>query len=127
MDKIARAAKIKEAARLFRQNNPNIYGKHIKVVEVGPRDGLQNEKQIISLTDKTNLINRLSRTGLLTVEVGSFVSPKWVPQMASSKELYQQIEKLPGKSFPCLVPNSKGMETAVEIGVQEIAIFASAT
>jgi hydroxymethylglutaryl-CoA lyase len=61
------------------------------------------------------------------VEVGSFVSPKWVPQMANSKELYQQINKLSGVSYPCLVPNSKGMETAVEIGVREIAIFASAT
>lgn len=97
------------------------------MVEVGPRDGLQNEKKLISLQDKTKLIDDLSESGLTVVEVGSFVSPKWIPQMANSKELYTAIKKREGVSYPCLVPNAKGMETALEIGVKEIAVFASAT
>ena len=66
----------------------------VKIVEVGPRDGLQNEKKILSLDQKLNLISRLSKTGLRAIEVGSFVSPKWVPQMANTKELYQKIDKV---------------------------------
>lgn len=118
MDKAARLARIKTVAQNFKHSNPTLIGQHIKVVEVGPRDGLQNQKQIVPLQDKIKLINRLAKAGLPVVEVGSFVSPKWVPQMANSKELFQQIEKLPSVSYPCLVPNSKGMETAVEIGVK---------
>lgn len=91
MDKAARLAKIKNIAQLFKQRNQALTGQKIKIVEVGPRDGLQNEKQIVTLNDKINLINKLAKTGLTVVEVGSFVSPKWVPQMASSKELFQQI------------------------------------
>lgn len=91
MDKAARLAKIKNVALLFKQRNQTLTGQKIKIVEVGPRDGLQNEKQIVTLNDKINLINKLAKTGLTVVEVGSFVSPKWVPQMASSKELFQQI------------------------------------
>lgn len=127
MDKAARLAKIKNIAQLFREKNKALLGQSVKIVEVGPRDGLQNEKEIVPLDAKLELVNKLSKTGLKVVEVGSFVSPKWVPQMANSKELYQQIDKQPGVAYPCLVPNSKGMQTAVEIGVQEIAIFASAT
>ena len=127
MDKATRLAKIRGIAQKFRNENKGLIGQRVKIVEVGPRDGLQNEKQIISLEEKIKLINRLSKAHLPVVEVGSFVSPKWIPQMANSKELYQKINKLPGVGYPCLVPNSKGMETALEIGVKEIAIFASAT
>ena len=91
MDKAARLSKIKQLASIFKLKNPTIIGENIKIVEVGPRDGLQNEKQIISISDKVSLINKLSRAGLPVVEVGSFVSPKWIPQMANSKEVYQQI------------------------------------
>ena len=78
-------------------------------MEVGPRDGLQNEKNIIDMQLKKRLIDSLTDSGLQTIEVGSFVSPKWVPQMASSKELYTAVNKKPNVSYPCLVPNVKGM------------------
>lgn len=99
----------------------------MKVVEVGPRDGLQNEKQILTADQKVQLINGLARSGLKVVEAGSFVSPKWVPQMASSKEVFAKIDKLEGVGYPCLVPNRKGLDEALAAGVKEIAIFASAT
>lgn len=85
IDKAARLARIKTAAQLFKSKHQETLGQAVRVVEVGPRDGLQNEKKILSLDEKVSLINKLSKTGLSTVEVGSFVSPKWVPQMASSK------------------------------------------
>jgi len=91
MERAARLLKIQQIAKSFRQSNPSIVGEKVKIVEVGPRDGLQNEKQSISLAEKMKLINRLSKARLPVVEVGSFVSPKWIPQMANSKELYQQI------------------------------------
>lgn len=127
IDKAIRLNKIRSAANLFKQKHSQLAGQTVRVVEVGPRDGLQNEKRILSLAEKVDLINKLSATGLSAVEVGSFVSAKWVPQMASSKELYQQIQKYSNVSYPCLVPNLKGLETALEIGVKEIAVFASAT
>lgn len=113
MDKAVRLQKIRALALGFRQKNPHLVGQKVKIVEVGPRDGLQNQKKLLTLEEKLKLINALSKTGLKTVEVGSFVSPKWVPQMANSKELFQQIQKVDGVSYPCLVPNIKGMETAV--------------
>lgn len=85
MDKAARLAKIKHVASIFRERHPHLVGQEVKVVEVGPRDGLQNEKKILTLEEKLRLINDLSKTGLKTVEVGSFVSPKMIPQMANSK------------------------------------------
>jgi len=102
-------------------------GRKVKIVEVGPRDGLQNEKQILTVEQKVDLIDGLSAAGLKVVETGSFVSPKWVPQMANSKEVFAKIKKFPGVSYPCLVPNEKGFEEALASGVEEIAIFASAT
>lgn len=99
----------------------------VKVVEVGPRDGLQNEKQVINIQDKLKLINDLSETGLKVIEAGSFVSPKWIPQMADTSALFPKINALPHISYPCLVPNSKGFQNALKVGVKEIAIFTAAS
>lgn len=101
--------------------------KRVKIVEVGPRDGLQNEPTPVSLATKIALVEKLVDAGLSVVEVGSFVSPKWVPQMAGSAEVYTGIHKRAGVSYPMLVPNLKGMEGALTAGVQEIAIFAAAS
>ncbi|XP_018344441.1 PREDICTED: hydroxymethylglutaryl-CoA lyase, mitochondrial isoform X2 [Trachymyrmex septentrionalis] len=99
----------------------------VKVVEVGPRDGLQNEKKILPTKVKVNFINKLSATGLRSIEVTSFVSPKWVPQMADNQQVFQQIEKRSGVSYPVLVPNMKGLESAIATGVKEIAVFGAAS
>lgn len=99
----------------------------VKVVEVGARDGLQNEKKILSTEVKVDFINRLSATGLKSIEVTSFVSPRWIPQMADNAQVYQQIEKKNDVSYPVLIPNSKGLEDAVRVGVKEIAVFTAAS
>src|SRR5688500_7742368 len=104
----------------------NMPGK-VNIVEVGPRDGLQNEKEIVSASVKIELVNRLSDAGLPTVEATSFVSPKWVPQMADAAEVMAGIRQKAGESYPVLVPNEKGMEAAMAAGAREIAIFAAAT
>lgn len=101
--------------------------KRVKIVEVGPRDGLQNEPTPVAVATKIALVEKLVDAGLSVVEVGSFVSPKWVPQMAGSAEVYTGIHKRAGVSYPMLVPNLKGMEGALTAGVQEIAIFAAAS
>lgn len=98
-----------------------------RIVEVGPRDGLQNEKGVVPATVKIDLINRLAATGLTYIEAGAFVSPKWVPQMADTPEVLAGIDKKPGVTYPVLVPNEKGMEAAMAAGVEEIAVFASAS
>jgi hydroxymethylglutaryl-CoA lyase len=98
----------------------------VRIVEVGPRDGLQNEKQAVSVATKVELINRLTDAGLAVIEAGSFVSPKWVPQMAGSAEVYAQITQQPDVSYPALVPNMKGFEAALAAGVKEVAVFAAA-
>lgn len=100
---------------------------HVRLVEVGPRDGLQNEKQPISVADKVRLTNDLSVAGLSYIEVGSFVSPKWVPQMAGSAEVFAGIQYKPGVAYGALTPNLKGFEAAVEAGVKEVAVFAAAS
>ena len=99
----------------------------VRIVEVGPRDGLQNEKAIISVADKISLINRLSYCGFKTVEATSFVSPKWVPQLADASEVFNGIEKLPGVSYPVLTPNLQGYERARSVGATEVAIFGAAS
>ncbi len=101
--------------------------KQVRLVEVGPRDGLQNEKQPISVADKVRLVDDLSAAGLGYIEVGSFVSPKWVPQMAGSAEVFAQIQQLPGITYAALAPNLKGFEGALEAGVREVAVFAAAS
>eukprot|EP00842_Homolaphlyctis_polyrhiza_P001153 jgi/Hompol1/2038/HPOL_005826-RA len=99
----------------------------VKIVEVGPRDGLQNEKTLVPTETKLELIHRLASSGLQTVEVTSFVSPKWVPQMGDNAAVYKGIKKLPGVAYPVLVPNIKGLASAVEAGVEEIAVFGAAS
>ncbi|UEM06735.1 hydroxymethylglutaryl-CoA lyase [Skermanella rosea] len=99
----------------------------IKIVEVGPRDGLQNEKRIVPAAVKIELIDRLSEAGLPVVESGAFVSPKWVPQMADTAEVLAGIHRRAGVSYPVLVPNAKGLEAAIAAGVDEIAIFGAAS
>jgi len=99
----------------------------VKMVEVGPRDGLQNEAQIVPLAVKVELINRLSATGLKVIEAGSFVSPKWVPQMADTAEVLSRIHRRPGVRYPVLVPNMKGLEASLAAGVDGIAVFGAAS
>ena len=99
----------------------------VKVVEVGPRDGLQNERNIVPTEVKVEFINKLSESGLKNIEVTSFVSPKWVPQMADNAQIYQKISKKPNISYPVLVPNMKGLEDAIRVNVREIAIFLAAS
>ncbi|MEO1225711.1 MAG: hydroxymethylglutaryl-CoA lyase [Pseudomonadota bacterium] len=99
----------------------------ITIVEVGPRDGLQNEPTALSLATKVALIDRLTDAGLPAIEAGAFVSPKWVPQMADSAAVFAAIDKRPGVRYPTLVPNARGMADAIAAGVQEVAIFGAAS
>jgi isopropylmalate/homocitrate/citramalate synthase len=99
----------------------------VKMVEVGPRDGLQNEAKTVPVEVKVALIDRLSRAGLPVVEAGSFVSPKWVPQMADTDRVMARIQRRPGVSYPVLVPNLKGLEGALAAEVEEIAVFGAAS
>lgn len=102
-------------------------GEAVEIFEVGPRDGLQNEAVPIAISDKIALVNQLSKAGFRRIEVASFVSPKWVPQMAGSADVLAGITRAPGISYAGLVPNMKGFEAAVAAKVDEIAIFASAS
>ncbi|XP_030661732.1 hydroxymethylglutaryl-CoA lyase, mitochondrial isoform X3 [Nomascus leucogenys] len=101
--------------------------KRVKIVEVGPRDGLQNEKNIVSTPVKIRLIDMLSEAGLSVIEATSFVSPKWVPQMGDHTEVLKGIQKFPGINYPVLTPNLKGFEAAVAAGAKEVAIFGAAS
>lgn len=101
--------------------------RHVKIVEVGPRDGLQNEKKLVPCATKIELINRLGDAGLPVIEATSFVSPKWVPQMADNHAVMQGIRRRPGVAYPVLVPNLQGFDAAVEAGATEIAIFGAAS
>ena len=100
---------------------------HVRLIEVGPRDGLQNEALPISVADKVQLVDALTDAGLGYIEVGSFVSPKWVPQMAGSAEVFAQIRRKPGVVYGALAPNTRGFEDAVAAGVKEVAVFAAAS
>lgn len=99
----------------------------VRIVEVGARDGLQNEKTIVPAATKIALIDRLSATGLRTIEATSFVSPKWVPQLADAAEVYAGITRKPGVAYPVLVPNLQGYERAREVGADEVAVFTAAS
>jgi len=101
--------------------------RHVRIVEVGPRDGLQNEKTFLPTATKIELIDRLSDTGLQTIEATSFVSPKWVPQLADAADVYTAIRKETGVRYPVLVPNLQGYERARAVGVSEIAVFTAAS
>ena len=99
----------------------------VTIVEVGARDGLQNEKVVIPTEAKIAYITALADAGLRVIEAGAFVSPKWVPQMADTADVYREIPKDPGVEYPVLVPNMKGLERAIEVGVKSIAIFTAAS
>jgi hydroxymethylglutaryl-CoA lyase len=99
----------------------------LRIVEVGPRDGLQNEPNPVPLAARIELVDRLTRAGLPAIEAGSFVSPKWVPQMAASAEVMAGITRKAGVSYPVLVPNLQGLDQALAAGAQEIAVFAAAS
>ena len=99
----------------------------VTIVEVGPRDGLQNEKSKLSVTTKIELIERLANCGMPVIEAGSFVSPKWVPQMADTEAVMTGLTQLPGTRYPVLVPNLQGYERAVNAGAKEIAVFTAAS
>jgi len=99
----------------------------ITVVEVGPRDGLQNERAVVATADKIEFVNRLSAANLAVIEVSAFVSPKWVPQMADAADVFAGITRRPGIRYAALVPNLAGLERAMAAGVTDIAIFAAST
>jgi len=99
----------------------------VRIVEVGPRDGLQNEPGTVPLDAKVALIERLAEAGALAVEAGSFVSPKWVPQMADTAEVLAAITRRPGTTYPVLTPNMMGLHKAIEAGVEEVAVFGAAS
>lgn len=100
---------------------------HVRIVEVAARDGLQNEPGFVATADKHQLIRRLADCGLRTIEATSFVSPKWVPQLADAEQLFALLAKDDGCRYPVLVPNLKGYERAVACGVREVAVFAAAS
>ncbi|MDN4501339.1 hydroxymethylglutaryl-CoA lyase [Alteromonadaceae bacterium BrNp21-10] len=109
-------------------HSPQIsYPNSVKIVEVGPRDGLQNESQTIALADKLQLIANLTDAGVQHVEAGSFVSPKWVPQMADSSSVFAQLPRKAGVTYSALTPNIKGLEAALAVNVDEVAIFGAAS
>ena len=99
----------------------------VTIVEVGPRDGLQNERAAVATIDKVAFVDRLSEAGHSVIEVAAFVSPKWVPQMADAAEVFGGITRKPGVRYTALVPNRAGLERALAAGVQEVAIFAAAS
>jgi hydroxymethylglutaryl-CoA lyase len=105
----------------------NTLPSHVKVVEVGPRDGLQNEKKAVSAAVKIELVDRLTRAGFANIEAASFVSPKWVPQMATSTEVMAQIARRPGTIYSALTPNMQGFEAALAARADEVVIFGSAS
>ncbi len=100
---------------------------HVKMVEVSPRDGLQNEAMIVPTAIKIELINRLAESGLTVIEASSMVSPKWIPQLADHEAVYAGIHQQAAVSYPVLVPNLKGLQRAIEIGVKDIAVFTTAS
>jgi hydroxymethylglutaryl-CoA lyase len=99
----------------------------VKLVEVGPRDGLQNEPTSVTTAVKVELIHRLQDAGLPVIEATAFVSPKWVPQMADNAQVMAAIRRKPGVSYPVLVPNRKGLDAALAAGAQEVVVFGAAT
>src|SRR6059058_2917397 len=101
--------------------------KHVTIVEVGPRDGLQNEHVAVSTADKIAFVNRLTAARLPIIEVSAFVSPKWVPQMADAAEVFRGIDRQAGTRYAALVPNLAGLDRALASGAEQIAVFAAAS
>lgn len=104
-----------------------MFPQEVSIVEVGPRDGLQNEKSTLTADQKIKLIELLSNTGLKRIEAGSFVSPKWVPQMANSDDVFKALNTQHGIQYSALTPNLRGLEAAIEAGVREVAVFGAAS
>ena len=103
------------------------FPEQVEIVEVGPRDGLQNESSWVPTEIKIDLIDKLAQSGFKTIEATSFVSPKWIPQMKDSSEVMDGIPKKPGVRYPVLTPNLKGLERALQAGAEEVAVFAAAS
>ena len=103
------------------------FPEQVEIVEVGPRDGLQNESSWVPTEIKIELIDKLAQSGIKTIEAASFVSPKWIPQMKDSSEVMDGIPKKPGVRYPVLTPNMKGLERALQAGAEEVAVFAAAS
>ena len=103
------------------------FPRRARVVEVGPRDGLQNERGTIATDDKVRFIDALSETGLRAIEITSFVNPKWIPQLADGAEVSRRIERKPGVVYSALVPNKQGLDSAIAAGMKECAVFMSAS
>jgi hydroxymethylglutaryl-CoA lyase len=103
------------------------YPRQVKVVEVGPRDGLQNDPTLVATETKIQFIQQLTETGLPVIEATSFVSPRWIPQLADAKEVYAGLRPKPGVRYPVLVPNQVGLERALAVGATDIAIFTAVT
>jgi hydroxymethylglutaryl-CoA lyase len=99
----------------------------VTIVEVGPRDGLQNEAVTVAVGDRVTFVEKLADAGLPVIEVGAFVSPRWVPQMADTSSVFAGIERRPGVRYTALVPNLEGLSAAIEAGIDEVAIFAAAS
>lgn len=106
---------------------PMSFPRHVRIVEVGPRDGLQNEQQTITTATKIQLIENLVDAGLTYIEAGSFVNPKWVPQMADSGAVFSGISRKTGVTYAALTPNLQGYERAIAVNANEVAIFAAAS
>ncbi|MBB6444283.1 hydroxymethylglutaryl-CoA lyase [Bacillus benzoevorans] len=100
---------------------------NVQIKEVGPRDGLQNEKAFLSTEDKIHLINLMSRTGLNYIEITSFVNPKWIPALSDSLEVAKRIERVPGVTYAALVPNLRGLDKAIEADIEEVSVFMSSS
>jgi hydroxymethylglutaryl-CoA lyase len=101
--------------------------RHISIVEVGPRDGLQNEPTILPIEKRVELIDYLSQCGFDEIEVGSFVSPKWIPQLAHTNQVFQQIQRNPNCRYSALVPNERGMMDALDVGLSSVSVFTAAS
>lgn len=101
--------------------------RHITVYEVGPRDGLQNESKMVPTADKIAMVSALVGAGLKNIEITSFVNPKWIPQLADASEVARGVARVPGVSYSCLVPNRRGLDSALQVGMREIAVFLSAS
>jgi len=101
--------------------------KQVTIVEVGPRDGLQNEAKILDTASKIKLIDLLSATGLKVIEVSSMIDPKWIPQLADAEEVYRGIQRAAGVSYPLLVPNEQGLDRALAVGADTVAVFTAAS
>ena len=108
-------------------NEPRESVRSIRIIEVGPRDGLQNESAVLPLEAKVTFVNALSRTGVVEIETGAFVSPNAVPQMADSEDVFRKVERVHGVTYSALVPNERGLERARSVGAPKIAVFTAAS